>query len=1168
MDNNISTDKQLVSSIRNTEWIDLSTGHNTLRTSVEEQINSACVVKNDTSPIMVKGAFGIGKTATLHYMFHYAWTKLGVPAFLLNLEDVIVEIKKYLAENDLEKLPNKDVSKLIGDSLSAQIEILENSNSDEIEGNQIYFPSFDQGNLTEYLSKFKQAKLHTTDNGGYKDEELPLFDVQKIKEVINGENRYLLLIDEFEAKYQELKGLIESSGGGMLRHFFDDVTSISSTNYYCIIGNGPASGYELNQDLKEKSDSNAAEQRRLFVKQLQMPTVASLSKTFLKGYPKEHINFIWWLSRSRPGQIKKLKDNLQSINELKEHNYIQFLNENKVLNEPLDDVGESNVTFLKTGLFENLPINLKDIIKDLLINLGPIELDIQDEKLKEQLSENKELFYASTSTTKASDIINVLQEDIIKIRDKSNKYSQVNFDSLHIYIDLILSSISNENDEIVFGVINKDVDEYLSKNFLTPLFSNLYDFITIYEDEHDKRIKTLLDFILELINKSENDDVDSVFPACFDLFEEGSVKLKREAKIMLQLNLNTIRETIEQPIGSPKLPYKAEPLKSKISEVGTIESIFIWSKNDNEEIIVIPNYENEELLESYLEALKRYFEENWNERKNYFGNGELISNVVYLEENDKIDEFKEWLCFDDDKEELPYKLKRFDVKHIESYQIHNAQRISDFISSLTEIATVGLYDEDIEEKDLKKYSDNDDDNIIRIDKIVDVILNASWTESKQTRRTIEYYKDLLLVGDNSVLNQISLEAQKSYKDEIEEYVSDIEKIKNYSYSIKLSDKDHLETVFSSPSRRFISFSLAQNENLDEKLIEILHNIQDLKLYPDDDKEDLSLIGYNGFAKKHKKDLHRFVNDFHQTDKLTKGIKKYLDLFSEYTEANTVEEINDLLSEENLLHKSYLNHIGISTYKNYFFDGLYLNILSDRIEDSEVFKTNLLSDLDKRKSELRELSTELLDISENLKDLTNKKDDFIVVNDIDNFYTKAIIPFTLYLEQNFSISTLIIGKYIETTIDRKIITIKEFISDTKKLESSLQSYKRKIEDKQNTINDLYAIDSLNTKLFKEKYSTPRNGNYLYSRLFVESIKKLGGGDTYDKIFEQKYKPTETFWIKNDDVKAFQSTLKSSFDNNLSTMNEIIENLQSISDDVENMRVVENSILDLIKVEDNE
>ena len=95
MDNNLSTDKQLVSSIRNTEWIDLSPGHKTLRTSIEEHINNACVLKNDTSPIMVKGAFGIGKTATLHYMFHYAWTKLGVPAFMLNLEEIIAEIKKY-----------------------------------------------------------------------------------------------------------------------------------------------------------------------------------------------------------------------------------------------------------------------------------------------------------------------------------------------------------------------------------------------------------------------------------------------------------------------------------------------------------------------------------------------------------------------------------------------------------------------------------------------------------------------------------------------------------------------------------------------------------------------------------------------------------------------------------------------------------------------------------------------------------------------------------------------------------------------------------------------------------------------------------------------------------------------------------------------------------------
>lgn len=210
----------------------------------------------------------------------------------------------------------------------------------------------------------------------------------------------------------------------------------------------------------------------------------------------------------------------------------------------------------------------------------------------------------------------------------------------------------------------------------------------------------------------------------------------------------------------------------------------------------------------------------------------------------------------------------------------------------------------------------------------------------------------------------------------------------------------------------------------------------------------------------------------------------------------------------------------------------------------------------------------MDISESIKELTGKKDDFIYVTDINNFYTKVIIPFVSILEKDDSISNLIIGDYLKDTIDRKIKTLKEFILDAKKLETSLQGYHDKIQQKQDIINELYEVDELNGVLFKEKYSTARKGNYLYSKLFVESFKRLGGGDTYDKIFHQKYKPTETFWIKNDDIRAFQSTLKSSFDNNLSTMNEIIENLQSVSEDIENMRKVESSILNLIKIEDNE
>lgn len=1162
MDNNLSTDKQLVSSIRNTEWIDLSKGHNTLRTSIEDQIKSACVDKNDTSPIMVKGAFGIGKTATLHYMFHYAWTKLGVPAFLLNLEDVITEIKKQLAENNLEKLPNKDVSKVIGSLLATQIEILTNSNSDDVEGSQIYFPSFDQGNLTEYLSKFKQARLHTNTKSGYNDEKLPLFDLQKIEEAINGGNRYLLLIDEFEAKYQELKSLIESSGGGMLRHFFDDVASISSTNYYCIIGNGPASGYELNQDLKEKSESNAAEQRRLFVKQLQMPTVASLSKTFLKGYPKEHINFIWWLSRARPGQIKKLKDNLQSIDELNEHNYIQFLSENKVLNEPLDDVGESNVTFLKTELFEKFSINLKDLIKKLLINLGPIEIDIQDEKLKKQLSENKGLFYASANTTKVSDVIDALQEDIINIKGKSNKYSQVHFNSLHIYIDLILSSISNQDDEIVFGVINKDVDEYLSKNFLTPLFSNLYDFITIYEDEHDKKIKTLLDFILELINKSENEEVDSVFATCFDLFEEGSVKLNRESKIVLQLNLNTIRETIEQPIGSPKLPYKAEPIKSKILEVDIIESIFIWNKNDTEEIIVIPNYENEELLVSYLETLKEYFEENWNEKKNYFGNGELISNVVYIEKNDKIDEFKKWLCIADEKEVLPYKLKRLDVKHIDSYLIHNAQRISVFISSLTEIATVGLCDEDIEEKDLKNHLDSDDENIIRIDKIVDVILKASWTESKQTRRTIEYYKDLLLIGDNSVLMSLIKTAKNSFAYQIKEIFPKIDKIQNSLLKISVEDKI-FEKAHSVQTKNLFNLLLAEIKEKDVLTLKpILKSTREFRFSPslENKYKEVSLMDLF-FSFEKNKNINECISDYNNSS-LDKYLSRFADLLTNNIEIDSLSDLVDLIYQEKTVASSYCKALDFYKSNTPYLNGFYFLALSNKLD----YNTELISikegleDIQKR---FNEVESELTDKLYDLKELTKTESELNYTTELRAYNTSLIQPLLNLLENNSNLSYLIlteiISRYLENTITRANRFKNQIITIVRELEAK----KLIIKTKQKEYDDFYIKSNVHKKLISQS----KTGNFFYNAKYIKSFKS---DNSFNLIFGDiyKFKPSDKYYIDDNEIQSFLSSLKKSYEKKLPEINQEIEEAKEIDAEIENVSKVEEFINTVISTNDNE
>lgn len=570
---------QLTSSVRNAVWIDLSNNHTSTREFLEEQIKEACVNKNDTSPVMVKGAFGIGKTATLHYLFHYAWTKLKVPAFYVNLEQIIEELKIYVKDQGLTKLPNTLVSKFIGDLLDTQVGLLKTCDFNEIDSNKIFFPSFSKGNLQEYITGFKPAILHTTNNGGFINKSLPLFDIKTIKE-FNPENRYLLLVDEFESKYHELKKLIQSSEGGLLRHFFDDISSISSTNYYCIIGNGPASGYELNVDLVDNlPESNAAQQRRLTVKQIFIPTVDSLSKSFLKDYPIGHVNFFWWLSRSRPGQIKKLKESIQPYDDLMSGNYASFIRDNKVLEDPIDDIGEANVTFLKTEVFQNLNPSLKDIVKDLLVKLQMHKRDNNTDESKNLLLEGKDILFASNKPIDYNKIIGGLQKIILKRIETNEKYQIINFDLLHVYLDLILRSITDENKRIAFGCLDKtNVEKALHKGFLVPLFGLLYDFISIYEDETEEKTKRILDLVLELIAIAEDaDNIEKNFREIYDLFD---INQQREPQIFIQLNLFALRESIEQPIGSPILSYKNNLLEDKIKEIESFNRVIIYKKGN------------------------------------------------------------------------------------------------------------------------------------------------------------------------------------------------------------------------------------------------------------------------------------------------------------------------------------------------------------------------------------------------------------------------------------------------------------------------------------------------------------------------------------------------------------------------------------------------------------
>lgn len=106
----------------------------------------------------------------------------------------------------------------------------------------------------------------------------------------------------------------------------------------------------------------------------------------------------------------------------------------------------------------------------------------------------------------------------------------------------------------------------------------MYDFISIYEDETEEKTKRILDLVLELIAIAEDaDNIEKNFREIYDLFD---INQQREPQIFIQLNLFALRESIEQPIGSPILSYKNNLLEDKIKEIESFNRVIIYKKGN------------------------------------------------------------------------------------------------------------------------------------------------------------------------------------------------------------------------------------------------------------------------------------------------------------------------------------------------------------------------------------------------------------------------------------------------------------------------------------------------------------------------------------------------------------------------------------------------------------
>ena len=179
------------------------------------------------------------------------------------------------------------------------------------------------------------------------------------------------------------------------------------------------------------------------------------------------------------------------------------------------------------------------------------------------------------------------------------------------------------------------------------------------------------------------------------------------------------------------------------------------------------------------------------------------------------------------------------------------------------------------------------------------------------------------------------------------------------------------------------------------------------------------------------------------------------------------------------------------------------------------------------------------------------------SDVDDYYTKIIIPYNNNLNEESSIAYIIIGNYIKDTIDLTIDKIEKFINQIQNIIDKIKPKFEEINQIQEDINELYAIESdLLERLFKDKYSTPRNGDYLYKMIFLKSIKQKNGGDVYHNIFTKKYLPYDKYSIEGENINRLEEIIESSFSDKKGGMEDVLNTLKqttyrfSLSEDLEN------------------
>lgn len=1126
--------------VKQTKWIDLSNEHKRLREEVEKDLRKGCCEKGNIQPIMLQGAFGIGKTNTLYYIFHYCWEVLQTPALYLPLAKIVDEVKKEAKSNDSGKVENNRLSLILKKMIDEQINLLKSDNYDEVFN--VDFPEFQSGDenvnlsLTDYLKDFEPVTVVLDEK-----EDNPFKDIVFNKDVINiaisSGNVPVLLVDEFESKFYELKKIVASSGGGILRELFDQI--VQTRPFQLVIGNGPASGYEVAKDKGGDADSETAANRRLKTIPIPFPASALLKRRFMEGCANGYVNFIWWMSRCRPGHVQKLHDNVK-YDMLSGYKSSEFITQS-IFNEPIDEGGEE-VTYLKTSFFETIDSHLFPIVKDLLLDFEPRELTMEKDYIDAFKDEiNAKCFYCSDETINVEkELCPALKDDLSIFLDKCKnsdaKYLDINYYThLNKYFSYILDACADKNGKITFNSPYKYAEEALADSFLIPLLELTYDFVSQYEDSEAPAIKEVRDFLLDCIkhveHSKEEEQIADDFPELSNLFDGFKANKSKGEEFYIQFSLRALREIFEQPIGSPILRYRGMSLEQKLETIDFQKTVLLTDSYDNQMIVFVPNLE-EDKQDAYISRLEMYIK---SVEKDLHENARKTLHIVYLQESEKIDLLKNRITRVGD-ELLPIaKYKKIVFELFDDYKFNFGRQIQDFVDSVAKIVIAGCACDDLYSLNGLTYEVRD---------VITKIKDSSWTPQKEIRRTIEHYEKLVCEGDNAILKAVKSKSLIDYEDALSKAICDAS---DYEDNVpcdftKVIDGKITDARSKCIALLYVLEKAGKTDNVNNSMVELLRKVGTqgaLHFAPNEDKVLQSLhFDQLKTALSDSEEIKDILGKYNGDDRFIQNLFAFAGSMVKETVATNIEALYAFMND------SFDNH-WIATYSDkmkyncpkaeILIKLLYLSNYVSKI-DSAKLRESLIANLTAKGAELNATRATLSEsINEILTLLYTQKPQrdndsqpffgyLQKLSDVGKLFEDCQ---RVLREESDSIAALCVINSVYSRLVDIIDSVKILSTQTTTIKNSLSGFEQSIKRLyQSPINEIYE-DKLAAKLINMKSpDASKNGfrgyNEDYCWATTRNTLKYHKDETKN-VFTTKLNPIKQETLKGNDVSVFTTYL---------------------------------------------